>query len=103
MECAYKTKVVNHIKSLRYVLIGLAFVLLFCYFIAFTEKDTVNPKDLLPGAILWMILGAPAIFLHISYYIKNLDEQTSLEIKTAEIQQSKGWKIKAGIPARETS
>lgn len=71
MECAYNTKVVNHIKSLRYVLIGLAFVLLFCYFIAFTEKDTVNPKDLLPGAILWMILGAPAIFLHISYYIKN--------------------------------
>lgn len=71
MKSVYKTRVVNHIQSLKYILIGIPVVFLVCYFIAFIEKNTINPEGLILVAIFALVFVAPAIFLHISYYIKN--------------------------------
>ncbi|MCD0490598.1 hypothetical protein LPB86_20335 [Pedobacter sp. MC2016-14] len=71
MQSVYKIRIVNHIRSLKYILIGLSLVVLVCYFIPFYEKNYITSEGLMVGAIPVLIFIAPAIFLHISYYIKN--------------------------------
>jgi len=71
METIYKTRVINHIKSLKYVLIGFSLVLLVFYFIASTEKVVISPAGFIIGLIPLLILIAPVVYLHISYYLEN--------------------------------
>lgn len=93
MQSVYKTKVVNHIQSLKYILIGLPLVFLICYFIAFMEKNTINPEGLMVGAILALIFVAPAVFLHISYYIENFGLKIIIDESQNTLMVSKSGKV----------
>ena len=92
MPSVYKTRVVNHIQSLKYILIGIPLVFLVCRFIAFMENKTINPEGLIPGAILVLIFVAPAAFLHITYYTENFGLKIVIDESQNTLMLSKSGK-----------
>ena len=81
MENTYRTKFVLHIKSLKYVLIGSALSFLVFYFNLLNQKEIFDLKAFAYGALpVYLVLFAPALYLHITYYIENF----GLEIKIDE-------------------
>lgn len=71
MDNFYKTGVLNHIKSLRYVLLYSSVIPLCFYFIVFIEKSAINLGGLMLLATPVLLFVGPAIYLHISYYLEN--------------------------------
>jgi hypothetical protein len=71
MENIYQSKFMYHLKSSKYILIGMSLIILF-YFVLFAPEGSYDIKALAFGfAPVFLILFAPALYLHITYYFKN--------------------------------
>lgn len=95
MKSIYKTTVINHLKSLKYILIGVPITLLVFCFLAFREKGVIQPDGFMIGVIPLLIFIAPAIFLHISYYIENLGLKIIIDESRNKLIVSKSGKEQA--------
>ncbi|SDL35542.1 hypothetical protein SAMN05421820_101229 [Pedobacter steynii] len=95
MKSVYKTGVINHIKSSRYILFNLFLVLLIFCLIVVIGKVDIYPDGLMIGilgVILVLVVDAPAVFLHISYYIKNFGLKIIIDERQNTLIVSKLWK-----------
>lgn len=76
MEKIYRTRLIFHIKSLRFVLISSVVSFGIFYFILTRQQGGFNFDAFLLVALpLFLMFIAPSIYLHLTYYIKNFGQK----------------------------
>ncbi|QPH39279.1 hypothetical protein [Pedobacter endophyticus] len=76
MEKTYRTKLIFHIKSLKFVLISSGVSFGVFYLILTSQQQSFNLNAFLLGALpLLLMFIAPAMYLHLTYYIKTFGQK----------------------------
>ena len=72
METIFKTRFLLHIKSLRYVILGLVIISIVLYYILIVKQQKFFFNEFLViGLPIFLLIFGPALYLHLSYYFEN--------------------------------